>query len=72
MTKRLVEIEDEVLEQARLALGTSTIKDTVNRALEDAVRASERREHLDRDALRRFAAATRDLGDDEVMAGAWR
>jgi hypothetical protein len=28
MTKRLVDIDDEVLEEARRALGTTTLKDT--------------------------------------------
>jgi hypothetical protein len=29
LTKRLIEIEDDLLQQAREALGTETIKDTV-------------------------------------------
>lgn len=33
MTKRLVEIDDDVLEVARAALGTATITATVNEAL---------------------------------------
>ncbi|MBA3373604.1 MAG: type II toxin-antitoxin system VapB family antitoxin, partial [Euzebyaceae bacterium] len=41
MAKRLVEIDDDLLEQARQALGTSTIKETVNTALlEETVRAA--------------------------------
>ena len=74
MSKRLVDIDDEVLEAARRALGTVTIKDTVNSALRESVRTAQRHEHVDRAALRRFAEATRDLGDppDEVMADAWR
>jgi Arc/MetJ family transcription regulator len=70
MAKRLVDIDDEVLAQARLALGTSTLKDTVNTALEEAVKAAQRRA-LTRDDLRRFAEAARDLGDPDVMARAW-
>lgn len=34
MTKRLVDIDDEALAAARAELGTTTIRDTVNRALE--------------------------------------
>lgn len=34
MTKRLVDIDDDVLEAARAELGCRTIKDTVNRALQ--------------------------------------
>lgn len=72
MTKRLVDIEDEALEEARRILGTRTIKDTVNTALHETIRAAQRQQHLDRAALRRFAAAARDLGDEDVMADAWR
>lgn len=72
MTKRLVEIDDDVLEAARRALHTETIKDTVNTALRDSVHAATRREHLDRAALARFAAASKDLLDEDVMAQAWR
>jgi len=70
VAKRLVEIDDEVLENARRALGTSTIKDTVNTALEESVKAARRRA-ITPENLRRFAEATRDLGDPEVMAKAW-
>lgn len=72
MTKRLVDIDDETLEAAQGVLGTTTIKDTVNTALGETVRAAQRRERLDRAALTRFAAASKDLSDDEVMADAWR
>lgn len=72
MTKRLVDIEDEILEAAQRILGTATIKDTVNTALRETVRAAQRHERLDRDALKRFAAACKDLLDEDVMADAWR
>ncbi|HEX9765451.1 MAG TPA: hypothetical protein VGA36_01715 [Nitriliruptorales bacterium] len=72
MTKRLVDIDDATLEEAKRILGTDTIKDTVNTALQATVRAVERRRHVDREALRRFAEATRDLADEEIMADAWR
>jgi Arc/MetJ family transcription regulator len=70
MAKRLVDIDDDLLERAREALGTTTIKDTVNRALEEQAKAAYRRALTSED-LRRFAEATRDLGDPEVMARAW-
>jgi len=44
MTKRLVDIDDEVLEAARTALGTRGIKDTVHAALAGAAAGSD--EHL--------------------------
>lgn len=72
MTKRLIDVEDEVLEAARRVLGTATIKDTVNTALRATVQAAERRQRVDVAALRRFAAASRDLLDEDVMADAWR
>lgn len=72
VTKRLVDIDDGTLDRAKLVLGTDTIKDTVNAALNETIRAAERRQHVDRDALKRFAAATKDLADDDVMSEAWR
>lgn len=72
MTKRLIDVEDEVLEAARRVLGTGTIKDTVNTALRATVQAAERRQRVDVAALRRFAEASRDLLDEDVMADAWR
>jgi Arc/MetJ family transcription regulator len=72
MTKRLIDVDDQVLEAARRVLGTATIKDTVNSALRASVEAAERRQHVDAAALKRFAEASRDLRDDGVMAEAWR
>lgn len=68
MTKRLVDIDDNVLAAARTALATTTIKDTVNRALaESAANALRRRfaERLADDGLP-------DLRDPDVTAQAWR
>lgn len=70
MTKRLVDIDDEVLEAARHTLGTTTLKDTVNAALRESVRSGRRRA-VSLDDLRAFAAAAEDLGDPDVMAKAW-
>ncbi|MEX0658572.1 MAG: type II toxin-antitoxin system VapB family antitoxin [Egibacteraceae bacterium] len=70
MTKRLVDIDDATLADARQALGTSTLKDTVNTALQESVKAGRRRA-LTRDDLVAFAEAVKDLGDPEVMAKAW-
>ena len=41
VTKRLVDIDDTALREARAELGTATIKETVNRALRQAA-GSER------------------------------
>lgn len=70
MTKRLVDIDDDLVERARQALDTTTLKDTVNSALRESVRAVDRRA-LTREDLKRFADASRDLQEPEVMAGAW-
>lgn len=37
MTKRLVDIDDDLLERARSVSGSATIKDTVSRALQQLV-----------------------------------
>jgi Arc/MetJ family transcription regulator len=69
MSRRtLVEIDPELLDAAKAALGTTTIKDTVDRALREAVRAQVTAEHL-RD-MRSLEGL--DLDDPEVMAQAWR
>ena len=55
MTKRLVDIDDEKLATAREILGTSTMKQTVDRALDELI------------ALRRRLALLEDLRDPEVF-----
>lgn len=70
MTKRLVDIDDEVLESARLALGTTTLKDTVNESLRATVQASRRRALTPED-IAAFVEATEDLRNPEIMAKAW-
>ena len=70
MTKRLVDIDDEILEEARHALGTTTLKDTVNQSLRSAVR-EHRRSQITREDLRRVGDLLLDLSDPEVMARAW-
>ncbi|WP_419552365.1 type II toxin-antitoxin system VapB family antitoxin [Candidatus Poriferisodalis sp.] len=68
MTKRLVDIDDELLEQARRITGALTMKDTVNAALKHTVDAELRMKHAHRIAGRHGT----DIADDEVMSGAWR
>ena len=68
MTKRLIDIDDDLLTQARTILDTGTMKDTVNRALEEV----HRTEMLRRHAIRLSTMADLDLDDPDVMAGAWR
>jgi Arc/MetJ family transcription regulator len=70
MTKRLVDIDDEILEEARRALGTTTLKDTVNQSLQSTVRV-HRRTEITREDLQRVGELLVDLRDPEVMAKAW-
>lgn len=68
MGKRLVDVDDHLLEQARKILGAATMKDTVNRSLAEVVRADKRRRH----ARRLLEMDGLDLDDAEVMDQAWR
>ncbi len=70
MTKRLVDIDDEILEEARRALGTTTLKETVNRSLRSIVETYQRRQ-ITKEDIQRFVAATEDLRNPEIMAKAW-
>ena len=68
MTKRLVDIDDDLLEEATSVLGASTMKETVNRSLEAVVVAARRRRHADRlEAMQNL-----DLAKPRLMSGAWR
>jgi Arc/MetJ family transcription regulator len=68
MSKRLVDIDDELLDEATKVLGTPTMKETVNRSLEAVVIAARRRRHADRlETMRNL-----DLAKPKVMSGAWR
>lgn len=69
MTKRLVDIDDDVLAAARDVLGTSTLKDTVNAALRRSAESGRR--GISEEDWDRFAAAAADLSDPDVMGRAW-
>ena len=68
MTKRLVDIDDELLTRAREYLDARTIKETVNRALDECVRLELRKRLLHRLA----SMDGLDLHDPSVMRRAWR
>ena len=68
MVKRLVDIDDQALDRARRVLGTGTMKDTVNRALQEVIDLDRRRRFLDRIVV----SDGLDLDDGEVMADDWR
>lgn len=65
MTKRLVEIDDALLEEAKAATGSHTITETIRRCLEGAVRAA------DTSAIERLAAGLADI-DFLDRSDAWR
>ena len=67
MARTVVDIDDEALKAAAKELGTSTKVATVNRALAEIAARPKRLESLE--LLR---VADDDLGDEEVMRGAWR
>lgn len=68
MSKRLVDIDDDLLDEARTLLGATTMKETVNRSLESVVLTARRRDHADRLA----SMDGLDLDEPQVMSGAWR
>ena len=68
MTKRLVDIDDDLLEEATALLRASTMKEAVNRSLEEVILTARRRRHADRLST----LGDLDLADPEVMSGAWR
>lgn len=68
MAKHIVDVDAALLTRASAVLGTTTVKDTVNTALEEVITSELRRRHVERlvtmDGL--------DLDDPDVMSGAWR
>jgi Arc/MetJ family transcription regulator len=68
MTKKLVDIDEGNLARAAQILETTTMKDTVNRALVEVIELSARRAHAQR--LARMEDL--DLADETVMGEAWR
>ena len=68
MSKRLVDIDEGLLDAAAAILGAETMKETVNRSLESVVLAARRRRHADR--LENMTGL--DLAKPKVMSGAWR
>jgi len=66
--KTSVEINEELLSAAQQALSTTTIKDTIEEALREVLRAKARRAEVT--ALSTMQGM--DLADPVVMSGAWR
>jgi Arc/MetJ family transcription regulator len=64
--KTTVELDERKLAQAAAALGTATLRETVDRSLDEVI-ARAARERL----IKRFSEPT-DLGNPAIMQQAWR
>ncbi|MGI8826978.1 MAG: type II toxin-antitoxin system VapB family antitoxin [Chloroflexota bacterium] len=67
MRKTTLTIDDELIAQAKEALGTTGLKATIDAALREAVKARARQNHAER--LRTMNGL--DLDKPEVMNQAW-
>ena len=68
MTKRLVDIDDELLERVREMTGAATMKEAVNGALKHVVDFDLRLRHV----RRLLTLEGIDLADEQVMNDTWR
>jgi Arc/MetJ family transcription regulator len=68
LRKTRVEIDEDLLNAVQRVLSTTTIKDTIEEALREVLRAEARRKEVE--ALSTMRGM--DLTDPAVMAGAWR
>ena len=68
MHKTTLVLDTRKLQRVRRALGTRSIRDTVDRALDEVLALEARRKLLQR--LSRMEGL--DLASPKVMAGAWR
>ena len=68
MRKTSVVIDDQLIARVRMLLGTSSIRETIDKALREVERREARRQEIraliEMDGL--------DLSDPEVMSKAWR
>lgn len=66
--KTSVEINEELLGAVQRVLSTTTLKDTIEQAFQEVLKAEARRQEVE--ALAKMEGM--DLADEKVMAGAWR
>jgi len=66
--KTSVVVDEDLLAAVQAVLDTKTVKDTIEHAFLEVLRAKAREEEVE--ALSSLSGM--DLADDEVMAGAWR
>ncbi len=67
MTKRLVDIDDDMLEAVQRLLGTSTLKATIAGALEEVLALDRRRRAL----FAEHGVGVDDLADPDQRHAAW-
>ena len=68
MTKKLIDVDEDKLNEVRSLLGVTTAKATVNGALDEVIALAARRRALLDDAT---VAGSADLADDEKRRAAW-
>ncbi|MYH44072.1 MAG: type II toxin-antitoxin system VapB family antitoxin [Acidimicrobiaceae bacterium] len=68
MTKRLIDIDDDLLEEVRSLIGASTMKEAVNGALRHVVDFELRLQHV----RRLLTLEGTDLADEQIMRHTWR
>jgi Arc/MetJ family transcription regulator len=66
--KTSVEINEDLLTAVQRVLSTATLKDTIEQAFREVLRAEARREEVE--ALSTLRGM--DLSDEKIMARAWR
>lgn len=67
MTKRLIDVDDDKLEAVKALLGTTTLKATVNEALDEVLALDQRR----KDLLAERGVELSELADPDIRRAAW-
>lgn len=67
MTKRLIDVDDSKLEAVKALLGTTTLKATVNAALDEVLALDQRRQAL----LAEHGIDSSELADPDARRAAW-
>jgi len=68
MTKRLIDVNDDKLEEVRTLLGTRTLKATVDSAFDEVLALDKRRRAL----LTERGVDLSELADSDARQAAWR
>jgi Arc/MetJ family transcription regulator len=68
VTKRLIEVDDDKLDEVRALLGTRTLKATVSAALDEVIALDRRRRAL----LTERGVGLSELADPAARQAAWR